>query len=254
MISIVLLKMVLAFGRSAQADPGTFLGYSYPAPMGLSGSPLCQSTATQLGSELRSILETGKSRYGSFTPNATSVSMKLSSALDDTSCFDFSFTSKALDTSNGGVSTVDDISIFRIGSVSKLFTVYAFLLNDGMNYWDSPITQFVPELRAAPQYPLSNAVTDSVQWQDVTLGSLCSQLSGIGRDCMFRDFLLVSYFANRSAMQTRKPIFLVSTFRGWNMDFQNLTHPRFRNVEATNLSHLAREPVCHLRNLCTGII
>ncbi len=67
----------------------------------------------------------------------------------ETPIFDFQFTGLVLNTDEGTKASGD--SIFRIGSISKLLTVYAHLLNGGLSLWENPVTDYVPELR---QYSL----------------------------------------------------------------------------------------------------
>ena len=76
--------------------------------------------------------------------------------------------------------------MFRIGSISKLFTVYTFLLHGGLELWQQPVTDYVPELRQAALESINSSNLDSVRWEEVTLGSLASHMSGIGRDCELR--------------------------------------------------------------------
>ena len=81
--------------------------------------------------------------------------------------------------STSGVHVVDENSIYRIGSISKMFTVYTFLLELGDGYWNQPVTKYVPELAAAAK----DDVITQVQWEDVTLGDLAGQMAGIDREC-----------------------------------------------------------------------
>ena len=76
---------------------------------------------------------------------------------------------------------LNDGTIYRIGSVSKLYTVYAILANAGMEVLDHRVTRYLPELAG-------NAGSDPLQrirWEDVTVGALASQLGGSGgmREC-----------------------------------------------------------------------
>lgn len=74
---------------------------------------------------------------------------------------------------------MDGNSIFRVGSITKLFSVYLWLVEVGDVHWKQPITDFVPELKAA-----GNADdVERVQWEDVTIEALASHMSGIGRGC-----------------------------------------------------------------------
>lgn len=86
-----------------------------------------------------------------------------------------------------GVEKVDRDSIFRIASVSKVFTVWSFLIEAGDGYFNDPITKFVPELANLTRDASANGTVvyddlDEVRWEDVTLGNLASQAAGIPRD------------------------------------------------------------------------
>lgn len=95
------------------------------------------------------------------------------------------WTANNLPADTEGVKEVNGDTVFRIGSVSKIFTVLAFLAEVGDRDWNSPITDFIPELRQysidAERQPLDDV--RRTYWDDITLGALASQVSGIGRDC-----------------------------------------------------------------------
>jgi CubicO group peptidase (beta-lactamase class C family) len=76
-----------------------------------------------------------------------------------------------------GVMMCSDLDL----GISKLFTVYLFLIEVGDIHFSDPVTKWVPELKAAAKAP-SDAVS-RVDWNAITLGNLASQMSGIGRDC-----------------------------------------------------------------------
>lgn len=80
---------------------------------------------------------------------------------------------------NGSVKVGPD-TIFRIHSISKVVTVYTMLSKLGYGYWHEPVTKYVPELANSQ---MQDTIHD-VDWSEVTLGSLASQISGISRDCM----------------------------------------------------------------------
>ena len=48
-----------------------------------------------------------------------------------------------------GTHKVDGDSIYRIASVSKLFTVYAGMIELSSEDWNRPITDFIPELSSS---------------------------------------------------------------------------------------------------------
>lgn len=76
-------------------------------------------------------------------------------------------------------------TIYRVGSVSKLLTVYTYLAAVGDVSFNEPVTMYIPELAA---YAKQNASAlnagdiNLVDWNDVTVGSLASHLAGIARD------------------------------------------------------------------------
>jgi CubicO group peptidase (beta-lactamase class C family) len=174
---------VLVTGASSMALPETLLMAAFPPPTGLNSNIDFQSAIVELSSSLRTVLSQGLSPFGSFTPNATSVSASVKSTAQQNSLFDFHFTGDGLDTSAGSTSQVTGDSVFRIGSVSKLFTVYAVLLHNGLEYWEQPITKYVPELLDFSLKVGNSSRVDCVCWEDVTIGSLASQMSGIGENC-----------------------------------------------------------------------
>lgn len=73
-------------------------------------------------------------------------------------------------------SVVNDGSIYRIGSVSKLFTVYSLLVHSGMDILNHPVTKYLPELGGnSPNKPLEGII-----WENILVGTLASQLAGSG--------------------------------------------------------------------------
>lgn len=78
---------------------------------------------------------------------------------------------------------MDANSIYRIGSVSKLLTVYAFLIHEGFARDGDSVTKFIPELAETAKGNLMSDNGRLVNWTDVTVGDLASQLGGITRDC-----------------------------------------------------------------------
>lgn len=73
---------------------------------------------------------------------------------------------------------INDGTIFRVGSVSKLYTVYALLAHaKTLNVFDLPVTNFLPELAGnAP----GNATHPAIVWENVTIGALASHQAGVG--------------------------------------------------------------------------
>ncbi|KAF2972831.1 hypothetical protein GQX73_g700 [Xylaria multiplex] len=78
-----------------------------------------------------------------------------------------------------GVKTIDKNTVFRLGSLTKIYTIYLFLITAGDKLWNEPITRYVPELQALANNsdPVANTA-----WEKVTIGGLATQMTGIPRD------------------------------------------------------------------------
>lgn len=161
------------------------LGPIYPPPSGLAQSPTVDTLSTRISSTLLHALQEGHGSGGDFTANSSSVSVTAMSIEDSDSSpfFNFHFSAPNLN-ETAGTKTVTESSLYRIGSISKLFTVYMLLLNLGRGYWDDSVTRYVPELRRPAESFQHGQAVDHVDWEQVSVSSLASQLSGIGRDCM----------------------------------------------------------------------
>jgi CubicO group peptidase (beta-lactamase class C family) len=67
--------------------------------------------------------------------------------------------------------------------LTKLFTVFVFLIEAGDANSNEPITKYVPELlEASEALNATENPIDYVAWEDITIGVLASQLADIGRD------------------------------------------------------------------------
>ncbi|RGP63530.1 beta-lactamaselike 1 [Fusarium sporotrichioides] len=77
--------------------------------------------------------------------------------------------------------TLNEDTVFRIGSVSKLLTVYTLLAEVGMKHMNDPVTKWVPELAHAAKENKGDPAR-KVQWGEVTIGQLSGHLAGISRN------------------------------------------------------------------------
>ena len=94
-------------------------------------------------------------------------------------------TASTLSPQTEGVKEVGPDTVYRIGSVSKIFTVLAFLAEVGDTHWNTPITAFIPELVQYTAQTSTQPIDDvrRTDWEDITVGALLAQVSGVGRDC-----------------------------------------------------------------------
>ena len=95
------------------------------------------------------------------------------------------WTASSLPPDTEGVKKVNGDTVYRIGSVSKIFAVLAFLAEVGDRDWNTPVTEFIPELALSSRQALTQPLdgTRRTEWDEITIGALASQVSGIGRDC-----------------------------------------------------------------------
>ena len=111
-----------------------------------------------------------------------SYSLEIFSASETTSAFTYHHTAPNLASFNStGVTEVDGNSVYRIGSLTKLFTIYTFLIEAGDIHWNAPITNYVSELKEIAANKSGDAI-DKVSWDDITIGALATHLAGISSD------------------------------------------------------------------------
>lgn len=122
---------------------------------------------------------TGDSPYGSVDPSGANA-VQIFSLDNAAPLFEYYHDGTTL-SNYSGIRKVDGDSIFRIGSISKLVTVYMILVELGDRYWDTCATEVIPELRNRTMWK-ENPV-DYVKWEDITLGALAGQVAGVTRDC-----------------------------------------------------------------------
>lgn len=178
-------SLVLLVAASAAADlydqPCPLYGQSYPAPKSLAISKHIESAAQSvLDQLLRAQNET--TAYGPLDTETTAFSVEFYSLDGEDALFSHHYTPTQLVSQRTvGVEEVDSDTIYRVGSVSKLWTVYLYLLAAGDQTWDDPITKFIPELQEISQTQEIDPTSD-VDWESITVGALASHLAGIGRD------------------------------------------------------------------------
>lgn len=175
--SLVLLAGALPLSAGINNCP--LDGPVFPKPTKLSAMPVIKEAVANL-----------TNTFAQWDSNSTatanfSYSIQIFSAHEQDPLFSYSHTSPKLAKINHpGVVTVDENSVFRLGSLTKVFTVYNLLLNAGDEIWNQPITKYVPELAAMVANTSSSSdPVNNIAWNDVTIGSLATQMSGIPRDC-----------------------------------------------------------------------
>ena len=193
----VCLFLSLPFLSVAQLDTPScpLLGPDFSAPVNPSGSNAVIDAQQLMARAVRRGLSSNVTS-GGLDSNSTSFSLQLYSLYEEEPLFTYHFGAPALANTSYGVATVDSNTIYRIGSISKMWTVYLYLITVGDTSFNDPITRYVPELAQYAEMNAENLETDdidTVNWNDITVGSLASHLAGIGRDTPIDPVLEQSY-------------------------------------------------------------
>ncbi|VUC30939.1 unnamed protein product [Clonostachys rosea] len=166
------------------------IGAYYPPPHILKSSKTSSSINTKFTQVFDKLIQDGGSEnYGNITANSTSFSVVIFSGAadlrEDPTLFEYHYTS-GMDYQEIGTNLTSSTA-FPVGDLTMIFTVYTWLVKMGET-WDTPITKFLPELKTLNSSSIAS-------WDDITIGSLAGQVSGLARTCMLiRPPLLKSKF------------------------------------------------------------
>lgn len=183
-LAVSLLAFLLPLCMAAPNCPPLGPVFPKPSSQTLTSSPAIQAAIANLTATF-----TARDADNSTGAYSTSYSIEVWSASDpdNTPIFSWHHTAPNLTASRNynstvGVRTVDKDTVYRLGSLTKIFTIYTWLVQDGDTRWNEPITNYVPELAAVADKAKEDPV-GNVDWGEVTIGALASQLAGVVRDC-----------------------------------------------------------------------
>ncbi|RFU31615.1 hypothetical protein B7463_g4741, partial [Scytalidium lignicola] len=142
---------------------------------------------TQAAAALNKIIQTGNSTYGPLDNKGTSFSTSVFDLICNEPLFDFHFEAPELIGSYTKGKLTDN-TVYRTGSLGKLLVMYAWMVDIGDSIFTDPITKYISKLDDA-SYSYENPLLQT-KWGEVTIGSLASQISGIGRDVSIGDIAL----------------------------------------------------------------
>ncbi|KAI8945587.1 beta-lactamase/transpeptidase-like protein [Xylaria longipes] len=166
--AFLLFSNVALAARDGLCPP---LGPVVPAPVNPSSQDSVQAA-----------IKTATDRFYNATAefNTTGVSIAVKSIHEMSPMLELHYTPPVLD--NTSTKAIDLETIYRIGSISKIFAVLS-VLTEGRMKLEDPIIKYVPELLQLGReaVPVANNIT-AVNWDQVTIGSLTSHMSGIGAD------------------------------------------------------------------------
>ncbi|KAF4983710.1 hypothetical protein FZEAL_926 [Fusarium zealandicum] len=168
MPSLSKLVAAVAVGAFTLADTKACppLGAVFPAPQAPSESKLVQGATEMLKATLEERIT------ANFNNSALSIAVK--SIHEDDPLFTYHFTPP---NPGEGSDKVDKDTVFRIASGSKLITVLAALVSDEIDM-EASVLKYLPDLNKTAE----DDDILSLKWEDITVGSLASHLSGVGVD------------------------------------------------------------------------
>ena len=191
-LSTALYSLLSLAALNDQTDitkPCPLLGPVFPPPQILSTDPTILAAGDQLASTFESLKRQNATMtgYGSLDFKGTSFSVQLFSLHEQDPFRQFHYTAPAVANSTIGTKTVDQNTIYRIGSATKLLTVWMFLIEAGDIALHNPVTKYVPELLDIDSQRCGNSSSSStdaicIMWSDVTIQDLASHMAGIQKE------------------------------------------------------------------------
>lgn len=165
-------------------EPCPLLGPVFAKPSNFLEQSTIKDALSQLAAALKDTASTGNTGFGTFGSSANAFSVAFFDTSAQKALFGFQHTSDTIAQGKEGTREINDDTIFRVGSLSKLITTYLFLTRIGDGIWQTPVTDYVPELNNEERIcdPLTDPI-NCTSWCNVTLGSLASHVAGITRDC-----------------------------------------------------------------------
>ncbi|PQK16423.1 hypothetical protein BB8028_0006g07430 [Beauveria bassiana] len=199
-----LLAWAPAIASAAPAAAG-LLGPAFAAPTRLAAEPSIRAAAANVTALLDELFRTGTSPWGSLhAANDTALSVQVLPIDDDDGAriVDYHHSPGNLNVSSGSAARVDADTVYRIGSISKLFTAYALLVNQGRKWWDKPLSEILPELGGQREERGDGAQT---RWGEVTVGALASQMGGVSAGYSTQDMASFPMFGAAAGLSPLKP-------------------------------------------------
>jgi hypothetical protein len=178
LLPLLLLSTHLPPSQSQKTENCPLYGPLYAKPTNLAASTLL-TTALQNVTSYFTWLDADAAGGGN-----NSYSIQIFSGSSATPLFEHHHTSSNISqfSASGGTTSVDANTVYRIGSITKLFTMYLFLLSAGDKYLYHPITEFVPELAALVASQAGMNDIQKVSWDEITIAELASHTAGIAAD------------------------------------------------------------------------
>ncbi|KAF2754506.1 beta-lactamase/transpeptidase-like protein [Pseudovirgaria hyperparasitica] len=200
---IVSSFVVLTTATYLPTEECPILGPTFPSNFDITNASAFQDAVSSFPSLVEELFSSGV-----IDPNTSTFIADVFSTHSNGSIYTYIHRSPALDEALTA-GTLDDRTVFRIGSVSKMMTVYSLLVQTGgLEVFNDPVTKWLPELVGN-----RGGALEKIVWEDVTVGALASQMGGTG-SFPFESFCLdapdqqctdAEYFA--SLRDHKRPVF-----------------------------------------------
>ncbi|KAL2829128.1 beta-lactamase/transpeptidase-like protein [Aspergillus pseudoustus] len=184
MWKVILSCFLVAVYAAAQICP--LPGPAFPAPQAsVSGTAWDRATKKFLLG-LKNVYhpDLNSQKDPAIDPDVISFTIQFYNARDSQPLFEYYHTATSARNNTIGVNKVDEDTVFRTASCSKVWTVLLLLIETGHATFHDPIVNYIPELREAIETRSNDRDFDEldlVSWDEVTIGELASQMSGIER-------------------------------------------------------------------------
>ncbi len=174
LVVAVLSSSIIGFGDAKSCPP---LGRVLPAPQSPSQSQDVKDAISRLKVDLDS----------TFSANfaASGVSIGVKSLHEASLLLNHHFTPPKL--SDVGTGVIDEYTIYRVGSVSKIMPALAALQHSNISM-EASVLEYLPALKNRSDIHHS---VHSIPWEDITIQSLASHLSGLATDSEFPSTTIV---------------------------------------------------------------
>ncbi|KAL4995037.1 beta-lactamase/transpeptidase-like protein [Aspergillus recurvatus] len=158
-------------------------GPVFPAPQRASSSAAMKEAIRDFTDSLHDIMyRTNVSLSTAIDPDLTSFAVQVYSARDSKPLLEYFYTATSARNNTLGVNHINEDTVFRIGSSSKIWTVLLLLMETGDALFQEPVSKYLPEVRdAIDELDGDLNDVDHARWEDVTIGDLVSQTSGLER-------------------------------------------------------------------------
>lgn len=154
-------------------------GPVYPRLVNPSTDPTLQDAFRNLTATF-----TQRDQDNSTGADSMTYSVEVFSVADDKPIWSWYHTAPTLPSNTTGVKKAGGDTVYRLGSLTKVFSIYTWLVEVGDAHFNEPVSKYVPEVAAlAAAADAKKDPVNNVDWNSVTIGSIAAQLTGLVRDC-----------------------------------------------------------------------